>query len=424
MMGIEMKMYAYGLLFALSMGMLVSCQTAGRKSGKTSCVRCLNEDPYFKRCDETTTNSSGEKVCIDGDDVRECLTIEDCCVSAAQSNDVVYTGWACVPRCFGHSDCPQPTICGQEGFCIECNPAFMDCENTRGRVGAPCQTLDDCQSGLCAQSPDQSEGVCREPCVNDGCPVGFSCRESVCLPALSCEAQCQRTANTAYTDCLASGQDDRTCLEAGEASYSSCMVSRCSRDGAGGTGGTAGAGGGTGGTAGAGGRGGAGNEGAGFGQSCRRGDDCQSGLCHPASFRCTATCSTNDQCGPEATCSGGLCHFDTGAGGEAGGGGEAGAGGAAGAGGSGTGPMCESSGDRCPAACHWVADCAVNSGLCPEYTPGDEGQLGDVYDACLLSCASVPAQAILVCGQTMCEQTISLSNAASDDFENGCNGVE
>ncbi|MEE2755143.1 MAG: hypothetical protein VYA30_00725 [Myxococcota bacterium] len=72
----------------------------------------------------------------------------------------------------------------------------------------------------------------------------------------------------------------------------------------------------------------------GFGQSCSVNADCQTNLCHPQSFRCTATCTDSFQCGAGATCEGGICQFGTGPVATGGtGGGNGGSGGSGGAGG-------------------------------------------------------------------------------------------
>ncbi len=71
---------------------------------------------------------------------------------------------------------------------------------------------------------------------------------------------------------------------------------------------------------------------AGFGETCSVNADCQTNLCHPQSFRCTATCTESFQCGAGATCEGGICQFGVvGTGGT--GGGNGGTGGRAGEGG-------------------------------------------------------------------------------------------
>ena len=70
----------------------------------------------------------------------------------------------------------------------------------------------------------------------------------------------------------------------------------------------------------------------GFGQSCSVNADCQTNLCHPQSFRCTATCTESFQCGAGASCEGGICQFGTAATGGTGGG-NGGTGGTGGAGG-------------------------------------------------------------------------------------------
>ena len=112
-----------------------------------------------------------------------------------------------------------------------------------------------------------------------------------------------------------------------------------------------------------------------------------------------------------------------GAGAEGGAGGAGAEGGAGGAGGGmANGPECPSEGDKCPAACAWLADCAVNSGLCAGYEAGNEEQRTAVYEGCLPTCEAVPAQATLVCGQTMCAQTVGLASGASEDFKNSCEG--
>jgi hypothetical protein len=72
----------------------------------------------------------------------------------------------------------------------------------------------------------------------------------------------------------------------------------------------------------------------GFGQNCNGNADCQTGLCHPESLRCTATCMDSAQCGPGVTCESGLCRFaqNMGTGGNAGTPGTGGTGGTAGSG--------------------------------------------------------------------------------------------
>ena len=77
----------------------------------------------------------------------------------------------------------------------------------------------------------------------------------------------------------------------------------------------------------------------GFGQACSGNADCQTGLCHPQSLRCTAMCMEAAQCGPNVTCESNLCTFaqNMGTGGTAGTPGSGGTGGTAGSGTGGSG---------------------------------------------------------------------------------------
>jgi peroxiredoxin len=83
------------------------------------------------------------------------------------------------------------------------------------------------------------------------------------------------------------------------------------------------------------------------------------------------------------------------------------------------GPTCVDGADNCSAACAWLADCAVAEGACPGF---DQAAREGVYEACLQSCAEIPAQAVLVCNQTTCEETVAFARGASEAFEAGCSG--
>ena len=114
-------------------------------------------------------------------------------------------------------------------------------------------------------------------------------------------------------------------------------------------------------------------------------------------------------------------------GGTVGDGGTASDGGAAGDGGmssdgSAAGPNCPAQGDRCVAVCTWLADCAVNSGGCPNYTAADEDAQQSVYNRCSIICEESPAIATLSCSHRMCAQTLRLVTGASDDFADACQG--
>ncbi|MBV71362.1 MAG: hypothetical protein CMH52_08425, partial [Myxococcales bacterium] len=94
---------------------------------------------------------------------------------------------------------------------------------------------------------------------------------------------------------------------------------------------------------------------------------------------------------------------------------EGGAGGAGAEGGAGGGnvpasPDCPAEGDKCPAACTYLAACAVNSGICVGYEAGNEETQTGIYESCLETCAGLPVQATLVCGHTECSQTVALAN--------------
>ena len=114
------------------------------------------------------------------------------------------------------------------------------------------------------------------------------------------------------------------------------------------------------------------------------------------------------------------------AGGAAGEGGEAGeTGGAAGEGGEAgvtAGPGCPTEGDdeRIAAACAWLADCAVNAGLCPAYTEGDTESQTGVEAGCIEAASA--ALTNLACVHTSCDQTIGLANSANADFAAACSG--
>ncbi|MGC6417066.1 MAG: hypothetical protein ACON3Z_08100 [Bradymonadia bacterium] len=114
-----------------------------------------------------------------------------------------------------------------------------------------------------------------------------------------------------------------------------------------------------------------------------------------------------------------------GAGAEGGAGGAGGAGaegGAGGAGGGAAGPACPAEGDKCPAACTWLADCAVDSGLCPAYEAGDDEARQAVYDGCLAGCANLAALATITCGHMACDETIPFISNANGDFKSACEG--
>ncbi len=115
-----------------------------------------------------------------------------------------------------------------------------------------------------------------------------------------------------------------------------------------------------------------------------------------------------------------------GAGGEAGtagAGGDAGNAGAGGEAGATAGPGCPEEGDveRVAAACAWLADCAVNSGLCAAYTAGDTESVTAVEEGCIE--AANPALTNLTCVHISCDQTIGLANNGNEDFANACAGT-
>ncbi len=85
----------------------------------------------------------------------------------------------------------------------------------------------------------------------------------------------------------------------------------------------------------------------------------------------------------------------------------------------GGGPACSDEGDKCPAACAWLADCAVAEDACPGLN--SEARDG-VYQGCLESCAEIPAQAILVCNQSTCEETLNFVRGANEEFDAACSG--
>ena len=134
----------------------IGCNSPGTST--TDCVRCLNEDPYFKSCDETTTNTGGERVCIDGDDVRECLGVSDCCSRAGE--DIVYGNGRCVARCYDDSECNPGERCGEDGVC-----------------------------GFPAPAPSWAASGCRT-----GCAVYNACAPAEAINEQECIASCERRA--------------------------------------------------------------------------------------------------------------------------------------------------------------------------------------------------------------------------------------
>lgn len=73
---------------------------------------------------------------------------------------------------------------------LVCQPATVTgcgvCEDERG-VGAPCDSVDDCPSRICAEQ--SGEAFCTVECSDEApCPAGFNCEAvsasvSVCAPA-------------------------------------------------------------------------------------------------------------------------------------------------------------------------------------------------------------------------------------------------
>ena len=79
-------------------------------------------------------------------------------------------------------------------------------------------------------------------------------------------------------------------------------------------------------------------------------------------------------------------------------------------------PACPNTGDKCPAACAYLADCAVAGDACPGF---DETARDGIYEGCLESCNALPIQATLVCQHTSCDETISFATGADEGFN--CN---
>ena len=113
--------------FIVSVLFLMGCQS---DEGRASCVACLDEYPFSRGCDEKKWNSSGEMICIVGNDVRPCLAIRDCCQQAGA--DIVYSQGQCLPRCRNNADCLADQFCGSDGRCESVTPMMepTDCDTT------------------------------------------------------------------------------------------------------------------------------------------------------------------------------------------------------------------------------------------------------------------------------------------------------
>lgn len=70
------------------------------------------------------------------------------------------------------------------GFLIACLVAgcsnAVDIRST-GEFESPCQTADDCLTGLCLQS--DGFGACTQVCMSGRCPNGYTCVDGICAAA-------------------------------------------------------------------------------------------------------------------------------------------------------------------------------------------------------------------------------------------------
>lgn len=103
---------------------------------------------------------------------------------------------ACQPDCVWR-DCGDNGCGGSCGTCPDLEECNGDgrCQPVEGSMGAPCQTANDCVSGLCG--PGYGGDVCTTACV-DVCPPEYECREvtslsdsqQLCVPEGLCLPVC------------------------------------------------------------------------------------------------------------------------------------------------------------------------------------------------------------------------------------------
>jgi uncharacterized protein (TIGR03382 family) len=101
-----------------------------------------------------------------------CDTDFDCesrkCIESPEDSRVRY----CSEDCAKDSDCPAPiTVCGEDaGGQAQCMYSAV----TPSVQGSPCQSGDDCRSGMC----DTGDGICVEACSEaQECAAGYECQD-------------------------------------------------------------------------------------------------------------------------------------------------------------------------------------------------------------------------------------------------------
>jgi hypothetical protein len=169
----------------------------------------------------------------------------------------------------------------------------------------------------------------------------------------------------------------------------------------------------------------------GLSQACclQRGIDACGAMLFCAAFdgRATATCyseysrADGEECFENRHCKSKFCNLDTrkcSAGGTttASSSSSAGAGGGGGAGGASSG--CGPTPKACDDACQ-VAWCCGKDGLCPGFTPANEGS---AKNACKTACAQLGSGFVDFVDPSNCPKTINSLNSLSSSFKKSCNG--
>jgi MYXO-CTERM domain-containing protein len=148
---------------------------------------------------------------------EKCDNVDNDCDGSVDDGDLCEPGQLCVRgkcvgRCnTGEFNCPQPLVCGSDGYCIEelCKNVICAaglacrggkcvgvCEGITCPIGQVCQLdrcVDPCLGVQCDAGSFCSQGVCVGDCTCSGCPQGKSCaRDGRCVvpgcDAVTCSA--------------------------------------------------------------------------------------------------------------------------------------------------------------------------------------------------------------------------------------------
>jgi hypothetical protein len=157
----------------------------GANPTENECYRCLNNDPYFVPCSETTEQSDGTTACIAGDDVQPCATVSQCC-DAAGGRPVTEEGVCAIGAALG-DECVTSADC-VVGICVEVPGlsgrfCFQEADDgCRSNGDLICSEEETCMniSGRSGRDDLPDEG---SRCANLACPSvgeGVSCVTTVC----------------------------------------------------------------------------------------------------------------------------------------------------------------------------------------------------------------------------------------------------